>query len=183
MYTVLLLLILASTIICLGGIYYRKDVTLGILVPGAMLLLIIAFVSTAVLPYMEEIAPTSKGAPYTDKQLMGRWIYVREGCWYCHTQQVRPVRADAGEGEVSQPGDYVNDYPHVLGTERTGPDLAHVGGEFEDEWHKNHLTNPRPLTPEEEDMPGKVAGSVMPSFSYLSPEEMDALIAYIQSLR
>ncbi len=183
MYTALLLLILASTIICLGGIYYRKSITLGIMVPGVLLLIIIAFVSTAVLPYMEKIPPTPKGEPYTEKQLMGRSIYVREGCWYCHTQQVRPIHVDAGLGEVSQPGDYVNDYPHVLGTERTGPDLSHAGGEFEDEWHRNHFKNPRPLTPEEEDMPGKVPGSIMPSFSYLSPAEVDALIAYIQSLK
>ncbi len=183
MYTVLLLLILASTIICLGAIYYRRSVTLGILVPGALLLIIIAFVSTAVLPYMDEITPTPKGAPYTGEQLEGRWIYVREGCWYCHTQQVRPVSADAGEGAVSEPGDYVNDYPHVLGTERTGPDLSHVGGEYVDEWHRNHLINPRPQTPEEQDMPGKVSGSVMPSFSYLTAEEIEALIAYLQSLK
>ncbi|HHT9133925.1 MAG TPA: cbb3-type cytochrome c oxidase subunit II [Candidatus Avalokitesvara rifleensis] len=183
MYTVLLLLILASTVICLGGIYYKKGVTVGILVPGVILLIIISFVSTAVLPYMGEIKPTPKGAPYTDKQVFGRQIYVREGCWYCHTQQVRPIRADAGEGEVSQPGDYVNDYPHVLGTERTGPDLTHVGGEYEDAWHRNHFANPRPLTPEEKDMPGKVAGSIMPSFSYLSSDETDALITYLQSLK
>lgn len=183
MYTTLLLLILASTIICLGGIYYKKSVTFGLLIPGAMLLIIIAFVSTAVLPYMEEITPTPKGAPYTDEELRGRQIYVREGCWYCHTQQVRPIRPDAGLGEVSQPGDYVNDYPHVLGSERTGPDLSHVGGKYEDEWHRNHFANPRPQTPEEEEMAGKVAGSVMPPFSYLSPEEVDALIVYIQSLR
>ncbi|MEE9558342.1 MAG: cbb3-type cytochrome c oxidase subunit II [Candidatus Brocadiales bacterium] len=183
MYTVLLLLILASAAICVAGIYYRKGVTFGVLVPGALLLIILAFVSTTVLPSLEKIPPTPKGAPYTDDQLKGRWIYVREGCWYCHTQQVRPVRADAGEGAVSQPGDYVNDYPHVLGTERTGPDLSHVGGEFEEEWHRNHFKNPRPQTPEEEGMPGKVPGSVMPSFSYLAPDEVDALIAYIQSLK
>lgn len=183
MYTALILFILAGSIICLGGIYYKRSIVLGILVPGAMLLIIIAFLSTAVLPYMEKIPATDKGVPYSEKALLGRQIYVREGCWYCHTQQVRPIRTDAGLGNVSQPGDYQYDYPHILGTERTGPDLSHLGGKYEDEWHRNHLMNPRPKTPEEEGVAGKVKGSVMPSFSYLSGEETDNLVTYLQSLR
>lgn len=182
MYTALILFILASSIICLGGIYYRKSIALGLLVPGAALLIIIAFLSTAVLPYMEKIPATAKGVPYPEKALLGRQIYVREGCWYCHTQQVRPIRTDEGLGNISQPGDYQYDYPHVMGTERTGPDLSHLAGKYEDEWHRNHLINPRPMTPEEEGMAGKVPGSVMPSFSYLSEEEIGYLIAYMQSL-
>lgn len=182
-YTALLLLILAASILCLGGIYYKRSVTFGLLVPGALLMIIIAFLSTAVLPSMEKIPSTPKGLPYTEKQLLGRKIYVREGCVYCHTQQVRPIKTDAGLGSVSQAGDYLYDYPHLLGTERTGPDLSHLGGKYEDQWHRNHLTNPRPKRPEEEGMPGKVPGSIMPAFSYLSGEEMDALIAYLQALR
>ncbi|HHT9121028.1 MAG TPA: cbb3-type cytochrome c oxidase subunit II [Candidatus Hypogeohydataceae bacterium YC41] len=183
MYTALILFILAGTIICLGGIYYRKSIALGLLVPGAVLLIIIAFLSTVVLPYREKIPATEKGVPYSEKALLGRQIYVREGCWYCHTQQVRPIRQDEGLGNISQPGDYQYDYPHVLGTERTGPDLSHVAGKYEDEWHKNHLINPRPRTLQEAGMAGKVLGSVMPPFSFLSKEEIDALVAYLQSLR
>ncbi len=183
MYKALILFILASSIICLGGIYYRKSIALGLLVPGAVLLIIIAFLATGVLPYTEKIPTTEKGVPYSEKALLGRKVYVREGCWYCHTQQVRPIRADAGLGDVSQPGDYEYDFPHVLGSERAGPDLSHVSGKYEDEWHRNHLINPRPKTPEEEGMAGKVAGSIMPPFTYLSKEEIDALIVYLQSLR
>ena len=91
MYTALILFILAGSIICLGGIYYKRSIVLGILVPGAMLLIIIAFLSTAVLPYMEKIPATDKGVPYSERALLGRQIYVREGGWYCHTQQVRPI--------------------------------------------------------------------------------------------
>ena len=183
MNTALILFILAGSIICLGGIYYRKSIALGLLVPGAMLLIIIAFLAVAVLPYREKIPATDIGLRYREKAFIGREIYVREGCWYCHTQQVRPIQTDAGLGKVSQPGDYQYDYPHVLGTERTGPDLSHVGGKYEDDWHRNHLTNPRPKTPEEEGIAGKVKGSVMPPFSYLSKEETDNLVAYLQSLR
>jgi cbb3-type cytochrome c oxidase subunit II len=183
MYTALILFILAGSLVCLAGIYYRRSIALGLLVPGAMLLIIIAFLSTAVLPYMEKIPATEKGVPYLEKALLGRRIYIREGCWYCHTQQVRPIRTDAGLGDVSQSGDYQYDYPHVLGTERTGPDLSHLAGKYEDEWNRNHLLNPRPRDPEEEGMAGKVPGSIMPSFSYLSREEIDALVAYLQGLR
>ncbi len=183
MYTALILFILAGSIVCLGGIYHRRSVALGLLVPGAILLIIIAFLATAVLPYITLFPATDKGVPYPEKALLGRQIYVREGCWYCHTQQVRPLRVDAGLGTVSQAGDYQYDYPHVLGTERTGPDLTHVSGKYEDEWHRNHLINPRPRTPEEEGMAGKVPGSIMPPFSYLSKEEIDNLVAYLQSLR
>lgn len=183
MYTALLIFIILSSIITIGAIYYKRSVTLGFLVLGALLLITIAFLSTAVLPYFEKIPPTPKGVPYSDKALLGRQVYVREGCWYCHTQQVRPIKTDAGLGKVSQAGDYIWDFPHVLGTERTGPDLAHLGGKYEDEWHRNHLINPRPRGPEEAGMAGKVGGSIMPPYSYLPREEMDALIAYLQSLR
>jgi cbb3-type cytochrome oxidase cytochrome c subunit len=102
--------------------------------------------------------------------LRGRQIYVREGCFYCHTQFTR--LQDRGYGPLVKAGDYVQETPHVLGTARTGPDLTNEGGRFPSEWQKAHLIQPRALKP----------GSIMPSFSYLSDRDMNDLVAYIQTL-
>lgn len=100
----------------------------------------------------------------------GRQIYVREGCFYCHTQFTR--LQDRGYGPLVQAGDYIYETPHQLGTARTGPDLTNEGGKFPSEWQKAHLIQPRALKP----------GSIMPSFSYLSDRDMNDLVAYIQTL-
>jgi cbb3-type cytochrome oxidase cytochrome c subunit len=100
----------------------------------------------------------------------GRRIYVREGCFYCHTQFTR--LQDRGYGPLVKAGDYVFETPHQLGTARTGPDLTNEGGRFPSEWQKAHLINPRAVKP----------GSIMPSFSYLSDRDMNDLVSYIQSL-
>ncbi|MBS2009595.1 MAG: cbb3-type cytochrome c oxidase subunit II [Cyanobacteria bacterium SZAS TMP-1] len=100
----------------------------------------------------------------------GRQIYVREGCFYCHTQFTRIQ--DRGYGPLVKEGDYVYETPHQLGTARTGPDLTNEGGRFPGQWQKAHLIQPRAVKP----------GSIMPSFSYLSEEDMNDLVAYIQSL-
>lgn len=100
----------------------------------------------------------------------GRNIYRREGCFYCHTQFVR--YQDRGYGEMVRAGDYVNETPHLLGTERTGPDLSNIGGKYPDEWHWAHHVNPRKVKP----------GSIMPSYAHLSDQEMSDLIAYLQTL-
>jgi cbb3-type cytochrome c oxidase subunit II len=100
----------------------------------------------------------------------GRQIYVREGCFYCHTQFTR--LQDRGYGPLVKAGDYVFETPHQLGTARTGPDLTNEGGKFPSEWQKAHLIQPRALKP----------GSIMPSFSYLNDRDMNDLVAYIQSL-
>jgi cbb3-type cytochrome oxidase cytochrome c subunit len=100
----------------------------------------------------------------------GRQIYVREGCFYCHTQFTR--LQDRGYGPLVKAGDYVYETPHQLGTARTGPDLTNEGGRFPSQWQKAHLINPRALKP----------GSIMPSFSYLSEHDMNDLVAYLQSL-
>lgn len=100
----------------------------------------------------------------------GRQIYVREGCFYCHTQFTR--LQDRGYGPLVKAGDYTNETPHQLGTARTGPDLTNEGGRFPSEWQKAHLVQPRSVKP----------GSIMPSFSYLSDEDMNDLVAYIQTL-
>ncbi len=100
----------------------------------------------------------------------GRRVFVREGCFYCHTQFTR--LQDRGYGPLVKAGDYVFETPHQLGTARTGPDLTNEGGKFPSEWQKAHLINPRAVKP----------GSIMPSFSYLSDKDMNDLVAYIQTL-
>jgi len=100
----------------------------------------------------------------------GRQIYVREGCFYCHTQFNR--LQDRGYGPLVKAGDYVYEAPHQLGTARTGPDLTNEGGRFPSEWQKAHLVEPRAVKP----------GSIMPSFSYLNERDMNDLVSYIQSL-
>ncbi len=102
--------------------------------------------------------------PYTALQLAGRDIYVREGCYNCHSQMVRPLRGDTLRyGHYSVAGEFVYDHPFQWGSKRTGPDLARVGGRYSDEWHRVHLNNPRDLVPE----------SNMPAYSWLAKSDVD----------
>ncbi len=92
--------------------------------------------------------------PYTALQLEGRDIYIREGCYVCHSQMIRPFRSETERyGHYSLAGESVYDRPFQFGSKRTGPDLARVGGRYSDEWHRLHLINPRDLVPES-NMPG-----------------------------
>jgi cytochrome c oxidase cbb3-type subunit 2 len=92
--------------------------------------------------------------PYSAVQLVGRDIYVREGCYNCHSQMIRPFRAETERyGHYSVAGEFVYDRPFQWGSKRTGPDLARVGGRYSDDWHRAHLNNPRDLVPES-NMPG-----------------------------
>lgn len=125
--------------------------------------------------------PTGKLVAYTDLERHGRDIYVREGCWYCHTQQTRTLLADTKrsgwkgvDSPVSTPDEFVYDTPHMFGTKRTGPDLSRVGGKYDRQWHRTHFRNPRDLVP----------GSIMPPFPWIveDPKEFDALVAYLQRL-
>jgi cytochrome c oxidase cbb3-type subunit II len=125
--------------------------------------------------------PTGQLHPYTELQLKGRAIYVREGCWYCHTQQTRTILADTKrsgwrgvDAPVSTPDEFVYDSPHLFGTKRTGPDLSRVGGKYNTQWHRTHFRNPRDLVP----------GSVMPPFPWIANNEgeFQALVAYVQTL-
>ena len=87
--------------------------------------------------------------PYAPLQLMGRDIYLREGCYNCHSQMIRPFRAETLRyGSYSVAGEFVYDHPFQWGSKRTGPDLHRVGGKYSDEWHRIHLNNPRDLVPE-----------------------------------
>jgi cytochrome c oxidase cbb3-type subunit 2 len=102
--------------------------------------------------------------PYTPLQLVGRDIYVREGCYNCHSQMVRPFRAEALRyGAHSVAGEFVYDRPFQWGSKRTGPDLHRVGGRYSDEWHRAHLINPRDLVPE----------SNMPAYPWLVDAAID----------
>ena len=98
--------------------------------------------------------PVAGLKPYGALQLAGRDIYVREGCYNCHSQMIRPFRAEVERyGHYSVAGEFVYDRPFQWGSKRTGPDLARVGGRYSDEWHRIHLANPRELVPES-NMPG-----------------------------
>jgi len=102
--------------------------------------------------------------PYTALQLAGRDVYIREGCYGCHSQMIRPLRAETLRyGHYSMAGESVWDHPFQWGSKRTGPDLARVGGKYSDEWHRIHLNNPRDLVPE----------SNMPAYSWLADGKVD----------
>ncbi len=114
--------------------------------------------------------------PYTALQLAGRDIYTREGCYNCHSQMVRPFRAEALRyGPLSQAGEFVYDHPFQWGSKRTGPDLHRVGGRYSDEWHRIHLINPRDLVPE----------SNMPAYPWLdtAPVDDQTIGAHMTGLR
>ena len=105
--------------------------------------------------------------PYTPLELQGRDIYVREGCYLCHSQMVRPFRDEVARyGEYSKAGEFVYDHPFQWGSKRTGPDLARIGGKYPDSWHYNHMLEPQSMSP----------GSIMPSYSWLLDDPIDTAI-------
>lgn len=102
--------------------------------------------------------------PYTALQLEGRDLYIREGCVGCHSQMIRPFRAETERyGHYSVAGEFIYDRPFLWGSKRTGPDLHRVGGRYSDEWHRVHLINPRDVVPE----------SIMPSYPWLAENALD----------
>jgi cytochrome c oxidase cbb3-type subunit II len=109
--------------------------------------------------------PVTGVKPYTALQLAGRDVYIREGCFNCHSQMIRPFRAETLRyGHYSVAGESVYDHPFQWGSKRTGPDLARVGGKYSDEWHRVHLNNPRDVVPE----------SNMPEYPWLAKNLVDA---------
>jgi cytochrome c oxidase cbb3-type subunit II len=116
--------------------------------------------------------PSEIFRPRTAAEQEGRKIYIQNGCTYCHTQFIRYVDWDLGAERIALAGDYIQDQPHLLGSERTGPDLSQEGGEHPDDWHLAHFTNPRFTRP----------NSLMPSFKFLGINKIKALIAYKQSM-
>ena len=114
--------------------------------------------------------------PYTALQVAGRDIYIREGCYNCHSQMIRPFRAETERyGHYSVAGESVYDHPFLWGSKRTGPDLARVGGRYSDEWHRVHLINPRDV----------VSESNMPAFPWLARNlaDADSVQAKMRALR
>jgi len=170
-----------------------------LLILAVFILMFIGTYVTVIVPLLDESlnTPTEDTKEYTAIEKEGRRIYIREGCVNCHTQQIRSLleetqRYGMGEEETfkrfgvrtliqappSQPGEYVFDKPHLLGTRRTGPDLARVGGKYDNSWHINHLRDPRSTSP----------GSIMPSHTWLFDKNRQpdkdaiALVAYLQKL-
>jgi cytochrome c oxidase cbb3-type subunit 2 len=154
--------------------------------------------------------PVAGLKPYTPLQLTGRDVYVREGCYNCHSQMVRPFRAEVERyGHYSVAGEFVYDHPFQWGSKRTGPDLHRVGGRYSDDWHRIHLLNPRDVVPESNmpaypwlagtranaaDIEAKMRALRVVGVPYADADiakasaelkdktEMDALIAYLQVL-
>ncbi len=134
----------------------KVEVNVGLL---AVLILLVVSVGGIVqivpLFFMQDTTEPVDGlTPYTALQLEGRDIYIREGCNNCHSQMIRPFRAETERyGRYSVAGEFVWEHPFLWGSKRTGPDLARVGGRYSDEWHRIHLINPRDVVPES-NMPG-----------------------------
>jgi len=146
----------------------------------ALILLVIAFggiVEIVPLFFQKSTTEPIKGlVPYTALQLAGRDVYEREGCYNCHSQMIRPFRAETLRyGHYSVAGEFVYDHPFQWGSKRTGPDLHRVGGKYSDDWHRIHLTNPRDLVPE----------SIMPAYPWLEKTlvDADAMPSHMRALR
>jgi cytochrome c oxidase cbb3-type subunit I/II len=124
----------------------------------------------------ENVPTIASVKPYTPLEVLGRDIYIREGCVGCHSQMIRPFRSETERyGEYSKAGEFVYDHPFLWGSKRTGPDLHREGGKYPDAWHYNHMDNPRSTSP----------GSMMPRYSWLLTQKLDttSLQARIKALR
>ncbi|MGP3697798.1 cytochrome-c oxidase, cbb3-type subunit II [Rhodobacter sp. NSM] len=151
-----------------------------ILETNATLLLIFSFLVVTIgglvqivpLFYLENTIEKVEGVrPYTPLELAGRDIYIREGCYVCHSQMIRPMRDEQERyGHYSLAAESMYDHPFQWGSKRTGPDLARVGERYSDEWHVDHLTNPQSVVPE----------SIMPKYGFLANREIDG--RYIQDV-
>ncbi|HTV53159.1 MAG TPA: cytochrome-c oxidase, cbb3-type subunit II [Steroidobacteraceae bacterium] len=144
----------------------RHAVLLGVLI--ALVISVGGLVEIVPLYFSSETTTAAPGVkPYTALQLEGRDIYLREGCYNCHSQMVRPLRAETERyGHYSVAGESIYDHPFQFGSKRTGPDLARVGGRYSDEWHRVHLSNPRDVVPE----------SNMPTYAFLAKQPIDATL-------
>ena len=137
-----------------------------ILVIGILIVIAIGgLVEIVPLFYLKNTIEKVDGVrPYTPLELAGRDIYVREGCYLCHSQMIRPLRDEVERyGHYSLAVESMYDHPFQWGSKRTGPDLARVGGKYSDDWHRDHLRNPRSVVP----------GSIMPDYSFLEQTDLD----------
>lgn len=142
---------------------------LGLMIP--LIIVVISFGALAeIIPLFfskQVIEPVAGLKPLPAIALEGRDIYIREGCTVCHTQMIRPFRAETERyGHYSVSGEFVYEHPFLWGSKRTGPDLARVGGKYSDAWHRTHLYNPRDVVPE----------SNMPAFPWLFSHQVDGSI-------
>jgi cytochrome c oxidase cbb3-type subunit 2 len=151
-----------------GGVSHELIETNNFLMIVLILLVLLVGGLVEIVPLFFQKSTTEpiKGLqPYTALQLAGRDIYVREGCYNCHSQMIRPFRSETLRyGHYSVAGESVYDHPFQWGSKRTGPDLARVGGRYSDDWHRTHLNNPRDVVPE----------SNMPAYPWLDRPLQDA---------
>jgi cytochrome c oxidase cbb3-type subunit 2 len=162
-----------------GGLSHEKIETNNFLMIVLILLVLLAGGMVEIVPLFfqkstTEAIPGLK--PYTALQVAGRDIYVREGCYNCHSQMIRPFRAETMRyGPYSVAGEFVYDHPFQWGSKRTGPDLARVGGKYSDDWQRIHLINPRDVVPE----------SNMPAYAWLEKALVDgaSLPTHMRGLR
>ena len=150
----------------------------GVLIVFTLLVVSVGLLIEAVpLFFTKAVTKPIEGVkPYNALQVAGRDIYIREGCYNCHSQMIRPFRAETERyGHYSVAGESVYDHPFQWGSKRTGPDLARVGGRYSDEWHRIHLLNPRDVVPE----------SNLPAFPWLARNKVDAeaTVAHMKALR
>lgn len=162
-----------------GGLSHEKIETSNFLMIVLILIVLLFGGLVEIVPLFFQKSTTEpvKGLmPYTALQLAGRDIYTREGCYNCHSQMIRPFRAETLRyGHYSVAGEFVYDHPFQWGSKRTGPDLHRVGGKYSDQWHRDHLNNPRDVVPE----------SNMPAYPWLFKNDVDAAVmpAHMKALR
>jgi len=160
---------------------------------GALAVFSIGGIGSTLIPPLVDKSLHTTDKPvheYTEQEQRGIQIYKAEGCVYCHTQQIRDLESDKQrygwrlvDAAVSESWEYTNDEYHFLGTKRTGPDLARVGGKYSNEWHWAHFKDPRNMGEKFRSSRGPYeSSSVMQSFKYLSDEEIQDLTAYLQTL-
>jgi len=150
------------------GFFSHEKIETNNLLMIVLIVLVVAvggIVEIVPLFYQRSTTQPAEGLkPYTPLQLAGRDVYLREGCYNCHSQMIRPFRAETLRyGHFSTAGEFVYDHPFQWGSKRTGPDLHRVGGKYSDDWHRIHLINPRDLVPE----------SNMPAYPWLEKAKVD----------
>lgn len=162
-----------------GKLSHEKIETSNFLMIVLILLVLLVGGMLEIVPLFFQKSTTQpvKGLmPYTPLQLAGRDIYTREGCYNCHSQMIRPFRAETLRyGPYSVAGEFVYDHPFQWGSKRTGPDLHRVGGKYSDQWHRDHMNNPRDVVPE----------SNMPAYPWLLTDTVDAesMPSHMKALR
>jgi cytochrome c oxidase cbb3-type subunit 2 len=162
-----------------GGMSHEKIETSNFLMIVLILIVLLFGGMVEIVPLFFQKSttqPVEGLKPYTALQVAGRDVYVREGCYNCHSQMIRPFRAETLRyGPYSVAGEFVYDHPFQWGSKRTGPDLARVGGRYSDEWHRIHLNNPRDVVPE----------SNMPAYPWLEKNAVDhtTIAAHMKGLR